>query len=117
MLFVNFLYNYYCNPVAFMEQSERHQRFIKAVESLRLKFPGRQIAQQTGYGKATVSAYLGEREPSENFVKTFCEHFGQDFAWIWLGKRAEPKKEEPSPAGRPGGYESRKHSRDRAGKG
>jgi len=78
-----------------MSLSERHQRFKEAVDSLKLRFPGREIAERTGYNKATVSSYLSEREPSENFIKTFSEHFGVDYTWIWFGKS------EMEPAGAP----------------
>lgn len=62
------------------------QRFIAAVNSLNLKFPGAKIAEKTGYGEPTVSAYLNKREPSEKFIRIFCEEFGFDFEEIWNGK-------------------------------
>lgn len=77
-----------------MAQSERHQRFIDAVNGLKLRFPGREIAKKTGYGKGTVSSYLTNLEPSENFIKTFCEKFEVSFVWVWFGKT-----EEKAPAG------------------
>ena len=80
-----------------MAQSERHQRFIDAVASLKLRFPNAEIEEKTGYGKSTVSAYLNDKEPSENFLKTFCERFGLSFAEIWSGPRHASEKLEPTP--------------------
>lgn len=54
-----------------------------------MKFPGSVIAKKTGYHKGTVSAYLKNQEPSEAFIKTFCQQFGLDFSLIWTGKPSE----------------------------
>lgn len=69
------------------------ERFLSAVSSLNLRFPGTVIAQKTGYNKGTVSAYLDKKEPSEAFLKTFCQQFGIDFNLIWTGQAGEVKKE------------------------
>lgn len=64
-------------------------RFLSAVQSLRLKFPIATIAKETGYGEPTVSVYLNKKEPSEKFIKSFCESFGFDFEAVWKGVKPE----------------------------
>lgn len=70
----------------------RQERFLQAVKSLQLRFPVAEIVAATSYSKSTVSAYVnGTREPSGDFVRTFCKHYNIDFASVWETKR----KEEP----------------------
>lgn len=71
-----------------LKGNTRWDRFLEAVASLKLKFPNKEIIQKTGYSKGIVSEYLNKesgKEPSENFIRTFCEKFGLDFTLIWSG--------------------------------
>lgn len=66
----------------------RWERFLEAVDSLKLKFPNKEIIAKTGYSKGIVSEYLNKdsgKEPSENFIRTFSEKFGVNFDLIWNG--------------------------------
>lgn len=67
----------------------RWERFLEAVNSLDAKFRNKEIISKTGYSKGIVSEYLNPdsgKEPSENFLRTFCEKFGFNFNDIWLGQ-------------------------------
>lgn len=57
----------------------RQERFLAAVDSLKLEFPVAEISQKTNYGKPTVSKYLkATGKASAEFIETFCEQFGFD---------------------------------------
>lgn len=50
--------------------------FFRAVKKLDLKFPGKEIAEKTGYDKGNVSKYLrGTLQPSDNFLQQFENAF------------------------------------------
>lgn len=54
--------------------------FLKAVESLNLRFPVAKISKETGYKSAIVSEYLNsKKEVSERFARKFCEVYGFKF--------------------------------------
>lgn len=63
--------------------------FLRAVDKLDLKFPGKEIAEKTGHDKGNVSKYLrGSLQPSNNFLQQFEEAFDlrlDDFADDKLG--------------------------------
>ena len=60
-------------------------RLLSAIKALGIRFPTSEIAEKTGYKKATISEYLKTKEPSEAFVRTFCEQYKVDFGLIWRG--------------------------------
>lgn len=66
-----------------------HQRFKSAVAGLKLKFPIAKIAELTGYGEPTVSAYINKKEPSEKFLRRFSEVFNLSFEEIWNESESE----------------------------
>ncbi|HSW70854.1 MAG TPA: hypothetical protein VLH77_02620 [Gammaproteobacteria bacterium] len=75
-----------------IEGNTRWARFLTAVKSLDLRFSHAEIVKKTGYSKSVVSAYLnpdGGKEPSENFIRTFCDSFNIDFDLIWSGSSEE----------------------------
>lgn len=54
-----------------------HNNFLKAVASLGLRFPVRDLHNKTGYSTSVVSEYLNSNRPvSERFAKVFCEVYG-----------------------------------------
>lgn len=83
-----------------IEGNTIQERFISAVKSLKLRFPGRTIAEKTGYNKGTISEYLRNKEPSEAFIQTFSEHFGLNFKAIWEGvyENMEQQHEKADPS-------------------
>lgn len=64
--------------------------FLRAVDKLDLKFPGKEIAEKTGHDKGNVSKYLrGALQPSDNFLQQFENAFDlrlDDFADDQLGQ-------------------------------
>jgi len=71
------------------------ERFLSAVRELKIKFPGRTIADKTGYKKATISEYLKKKPPSEAFIRTFSEKFEVNFDAIWKGENKQEDRGEP----------------------
>lgn len=70
-----------------IKDKELQDRFLDAVDSLSLKFPGAEIAAATSTGESTVSAYLtSKREVSAPFLRRFCEAYGLDLSLIKTGK-------------------------------
>lgn len=68
--------------VTMLQKSEdiRQQRFLEVVESLKLRFPGKVIAEKTGYNSGIVSEYLkSKKKVSERFLRKFCEVFHIDY--------------------------------------
>lgn len=62
-----------------------HENFLKAVESLGLRFPVATISKDTGYNTSIVSEYLNsKKQVSEKFAKVFCEVYNLDFAELKL---------------------------------
>lgn len=82
-----------------MADNTLQDRFLGAVESLKLKFPVSEIAEKTGYGQPIVSTYLnGRQSVSTKFLKSFCEAFKLDFEAIMTGiKPKGEEKADPSP--------------------
>ena len=55
----------------------RQERFIAYINSLKLRFPNKEIVNKTGYNSGIVSEYMrGKKFVSESFLRVFCEKFG-----------------------------------------
>ncbi len=63
-----------------MLQRSDIELFYKHLGSLELKFPVADLVRISGLGKSTVSEYISrKKEPSENFLRRFYEHFEKQF--------------------------------------
>jgi transcriptional regulator with XRE-family HTH domain len=52
------------------------EEFYTAINSLNIKFPGKVVAEKTGYSRGTVSDYMNRKlPPSEEFMTAFYEAF------------------------------------------
>lgn len=52
------------------------EQFYEALNSLTIKFPGKTIAEKTGYSRGTVSDYMNRKlTPSEEFIAAFYAAF------------------------------------------
>lgn len=60
--------------------SALHKNFLKAVQSLGMKFPVKELSDKLGYGQPTVSEYLSsKKEVSVVFAKKFCAVYKLDY--------------------------------------
>lgn len=59
---------------------ELQDAFLKAVDSLDLRFAGKDICEKTGYKSGTVSEYLNaKKNVSESFLKNFSKAYGLEY--------------------------------------
>lgn len=75
----------------------RQERFLEHVNGLNIRFPGKAIADKTGYGGSIISEYLKSKKVvSESFLRIYCEKFGADFEYL-MGNKPAPAGDKLNP--------------------